>query len=42
MHPFGRHGVDMNPIDFHRHWLHSRAGGNPHPIGHDGMCALAA
>ncbi len=42
IHPFGSHGVDMNGIDFHHYWLHSRAGGNPHPIGNYSMCAVAA
>ncbi|CAL4869545.1 Flavin-dependent tryptophan halogenase PrnA (plasmid) [Asticcacaulis sp. MM231] len=42
IHPFGSHGVDMNGIDFHHYWLHSRAGGNAHPIGHYSMCAVAA
>jgi len=42
IHPFGTHGVDMNGIDFHHYWLHSRAGGNPHPIDEYSLCAAAA
>jgi tryptophan 7-halogenase len=32
-HPFGFHGVDIDGIDFHQHWLHCRANGLRHPIG---------
>jgi tryptophan 7-halogenase len=32
-HPFGFHGVDIDGIDFHQHWLKSRAEGNTHAIG---------
>ena len=42
IHPFGTHGVDMNGIDFHHYWLHSRAGGNTHPIDEYSLCAVAA
>ncbi|MGN6423699.1 MAG: tryptophan halogenase family protein [Asticcacaulis sp.] len=42
IHPFGSHGVDMNGIDFHHYWLHSRAGGNRRPIDDYSLCALAA
>jgi tryptophan 7-halogenase len=42
IHPFSHHGVDMKGIDFHQYWLHSRAGGNPNPIQHYSMCAVAA
>jgi tryptophan 7-halogenase len=41
-HPFGAHGVDMNGIDFHQYWLHSRAAGNKKPLDDYSMCALAA
>ena len=27
-HPFGNHGADMNGIDFHQYWLHTRQAGN--------------
>ena len=42
IHPFGTHGADMNGIDFHHYWLHSRAGGNQHPIDQYSLCAVAA
>jgi tryptophan halogenase len=42
IHPFGSHGVDMNGIDFHHYWLHSRAGGNSRPIDDYSLCAVAA
>ena len=42
IHPFGSHGVDMNGIDFHHYWLHSRAGGSPRPIDDYSLCAVAA
>jgi tryptophan halogenase len=42
IHPFGSHGVDMNGIDFHHYWLHSRAGGNARPIDDYSLCAVAA
>jgi tryptophan halogenase len=32
-HPFGFHGVDIDGLDFHQHWLHCRAHGNAHEIG---------
>ena len=32
-HPFGFHGVDMDGVDFHQHWLHCRAHGHAYPIG---------
>jgi len=40
-HPFGSHGVDMNGIDFHQYWMHSRAAGNDHPIDDYSLCAVA-
>jgi tryptophan halogenase len=42
IHPFGQHGVDMQGIDFHQYWLHSRAGGNGRPIEDYSLCAVAA
>jgi tryptophan halogenase len=41
-HPFGTHGVDMNGIDFHQYWLHSRNAGNLSSIEDYSMCALSA
>lgn len=40
-HPFGQHGVDMQGIDFHQFWLHSRQGGNSDPIEHYSLCSVA-
>ena len=42
IHPFGNIGVDMQGIDFHQYWLHSKAGGNPSPLQDYSMCAVAA
>lgn len=42
IHPFGGHGVDMQGIDFHQYWLHSKAGGNPAKLQDYSLCALAA
>lgn len=42
LHPFGNHGVDMQGIDFHQYWLHSKTGGNTAPIESYSMCAAAA
>lgn len=42
LHPFGQHGVDMNGIDFHQYWLHSRIAGNDRPIEAYSLCAVAA
>lgn len=42
LHPFGAHGVDMQGIDFHQYWLHSRAGGNNKPLQDYSICAVAA
>jgi tryptophan 7-halogenase len=42
IHPFGQHGVDMQGIDFHQYWMHSRAGGNERPIQQYSLCAVAA
>lgn len=36
-HPFGFHGVDIDGVDFHQYWLHSRANGNRRQI--DDYCA---
>ena len=41
-HPFGQIGVDMQGIDFHQYWLHSKAGGNPSALEDYSLCALAA
>ena len=41
-HPFGGHGVDMNGIDFHQYWLHSKAQGNTAPLQDYSICSLAA
>ena len=32
-HPFGFHGVDIDGLDFHQYWLHSRAQGHGESIG---------
>jgi tryptophan halogenase len=32
-HPFGFHGVDIDGVDFHQHWLHCRARSQAEPIG---------
>jgi len=32
-HPFGFHGIDIDGVDFHQHWLHCRANGHAHSIG---------
>ena len=42
IHPFGNHGVDMEGIDFHQYWLHSRASGNPSPLHDYSFSAVAA
>jgi tryptophan halogenase len=42
LHPFGTHGVDMQGIDFHQYWLHSKKGGNPAKLQEYSMCAVAA
>lgn len=41
-HPFGTHGVDMQGIDFHQYWLHSKTSGNPAPLENYCMTAVAA
>ena len=41
IHPFGSIGVDMQGIDFHQYWLHSKANGNPAPLQDYSMCAVA-
>lgn len=40
-HPFGEHGVDMNGIDFHQYWLHSKQAGNPKALEEYSLCAVA-
>lgn len=42
IHPFGTVGVDMQGIDFHQYWLHSKANGNPAPLQDYSMCSAAA
>lgn len=42
IHPFGNIGVDMQGIDFHQYWLHSKKGGNLTPLQDYSMCAVAA
>ena len=42
IHPFGSHGADMQGIDFHQYWLHSKANGNPAPLENYSLCAVAA
>lgn len=32
-HPFGFHGIDIDGLDFHQHWLHCRANGLKDSIG---------
>jgi tryptophan halogenase len=41
-HPFGGHGVDMNGIDFHQYWLHSKQNGNTNKLEDYSICAVAA
>jgi len=41
IHPFGNIGADMQGIDFHQYWLHSKANGNPAPLQDYSMCAVA-
>ena len=41
-HPFGGHGVDMNGIDFHQYWLHSKKNGNTASLEDYSICAVAA
>ncbi|WP_441003581.1 tryptophan halogenase family protein [Pseudocolwellia agarivorans] len=41
-HPFGNHGADMNGIDFHQYWLHTRQAGNSNSLEEYSMCAVAA
>ncbi|MGJ8680030.1 tryptophan halogenase family protein [Paraglaciecola sp.] len=41
-HPFGSHGVDMNGIDFHQYWLHTRQNGNKAKLEDYSICAMAA
>lgn len=42
LHPFGQHGVDMQGIDFHQYWLHSKANGSSAELEDFSMCAVAA
>lgn len=41
-HPFGSHGVDMNGVDFHQYWLHSKAHGNPAELEDYSICSVLA
>mgnify|MGYP003643011437 CR=1 FL=1 len=41
-HPFGAHGVDMNGIDFHQYWLHSKQHGNTAKLEDYSICSVAA
>ena len=41
-HPFGGHDVDMNGIDFHQYWLHSKKNGNPAKLEDYSICSVAA
>lgn len=41
-HPFGGHGVDMNGIDFHQYWLHSKQSGNTANLEDYSICSVAA
>lgn len=42
LHPFGQHGVDMQGIDFHQYWLHSKASGEKTDLQDFSICAVAA
>ncbi len=42
LHPFGQHGVDMQGIDFHQYWLHSKANGQAAELERYSICAVAA
>jgi len=42
LHPFGQHGVDMQGIDFHQYWLHSKANGENVALQNYSLCAVAA
>lgn len=41
-HPFGGHGVDMNGIDFHQYWLHTKQNGNAAKLEDYSICSVAA
>lgn len=41
-HPFGGHGVDMNGIDFHQYWMHTKQNGNTAPLEDYSICSVAA
>ena len=41
-HPFGAHGVDMNGIDFHQYWLHTKQHGNTAKLEDYSICSVAA
>jgi tryptophan halogenase len=42
IHPFGQHGVDMQGLDFHQYWLHSKASGEAARLQDYSLCAAAA
>jgi len=42
IHPFGQHGVDMQGIDFHQYWLHSKSSGQTPKLQDYSICAVAA
>lgn len=42
LHPFGQHGVDMQGIDFHQYWLHSKLNGQASELEEHSICAVAA
>ena len=41
-HPFGRHGADMQGIDFHQFWLHARKNGLADRFQDFSICSVAA
>lgn len=41
-HPFGKHGADMQGIDFHQFWLHTRQHGDTTPLQDYSICSVAA
>lgn len=41
-HPFGQFGADMQGIDFHQFWMHSRRNGNSADISAYSLCANMA
>lgn len=41
-HPFGKHGADMQGIDFHQYWLYAREHGAAEPLQDYSLCSVAA